>query len=233
MIYVEANSIVSKKLGGENVEVQMDEAAIGKAKYNRGKGLKRRIQWVVGAIDKANHRVAVRFVEKRDQNTLLQFALDTIQKGSKVYTDEWKAYCSLSAHSFKHKTVNHSKNFKVISDNGEVVHTNNIESLWRTMRDFLQIHHYRKRELMDSYVCEWAARFNNHNPSVPKISSMFGVCTVKNVRLFEQQNKEKEEIEEVEIKVNEKTEQKEKVDSIASRLLQRRASIRKFMGKKN
>lgn len=63
------------------------------------------------------------------------------------------------------------------------------------MSDFLQTQHYWKRELMDSYVCEWAARFNNHNPLVQKIFSMFGICIVTNVVLYEQQNKEKEETE--------------------------------------
>ena len=116
-----------------------------------------------------------------------------------------------------------------MSENGEAEHTNNIESLWRAMNDFLRTHHYSKREYMNSYVREWAARFNNHTPGIPKIFSMFGICNSKNVILYEKQIQEEPVVNYVEEADEVFSEEEE--ESIAKRLLDRIVPIRKFFKK--
>ena len=50
------------KIGGNNAIVEIDESKFGKRKYNRG----HRVEgvWVVGAVERINKRIVLRYVEK-------------------------------------------------------------------------------------------------------------------------------------------------------------------------
>ena len=51
----------------QQVELQADETALGRAKYNRGKALKRHCNWLAGIFDTSTHRMAVEQVPNRLQ----------------------------------------------------------------------------------------------------------------------------------------------------------------------
>ncbi|XP_032688537.1 uncharacterized protein LOC116852367 isoform X2 [Odontomachus brunneus] len=94
-----------KQIGGPGVTVEIDEAKIGKRKYNKGRIVKG--QWVFGGIDRES------------------------APGSTIYSDSWKAYSGLQNANYSHYTVNHKQNF---IDPATGAHTQNIERLWRDMR---------------------------------------------------------------------------------------------------
>ncbi len=59
--------------------------------------------------DKSNVRFHV--VDDRKAQTLNPIILETVQQGSTIVSDEWKAFSRLSTHILKHETVNHSRNY--------------------------------------------------------------------------------------------------------------------------
>jgi hypothetical protein len=64
---------------------------------------------------------------------LLDLIIKHIAPGSIVYSDMWKAYMDIVKvdKNFKHLMVNHSLHFV---DPKTGVHTNNIESTWKTCK---------------------------------------------------------------------------------------------------
>lgn len=116
-------------IGGPGCIVEIDEAKIGKRKYNRGRLIKG--QWVFGAFERGSKRAFIVPVENRSESTLLNIIRCRIAPGTIIYSDSWRAYRNLKNEGFKHFIVNHSENFV---DPTSGAHTQNIERLWRDMR---------------------------------------------------------------------------------------------------
>ncbi|KYM95728.1 hypothetical protein ALC62_13634 [Cyphomyrmex costatus] len=119
-----------KVIGGNGRIVELDEAKIGKRKYNKGRIIEG--QWVFGGIERNTKNIFILPVPNRSSNTLSSIIQNYVLPGSIIYTDQWRAYRDLeNNNNYTHCTVNHSVNF-VNPDTG--VHTQNIERVWRDMR---------------------------------------------------------------------------------------------------
>jgi transposase-like protein len=80
-----------------------------------------------------------------------------IEKGSTLYTDEFKGYKN---NKFNHKVVNHSVKQFI---NG-MAHTNGIESFWALLkRGHYGTYHKMSRKHLQKYVDEFAYRQNEGN----------------------------------------------------------------------
>ena len=79
--------------GGPGSIIEIDESVVTRRKYNRGKRVVSK--WVLGIYDKSRKFGLVRFVEKRDQKSLIPIIQKHVLKGSEIWTDEWKAYSKL------------------------------------------------------------------------------------------------------------------------------------------
>ncbi|XP_011858704.1 PREDICTED: uncharacterized protein LOC105556230, partial [Vollenhovia emeryi] len=119
-------------LGGSGVIVEIDEAKVGKRKYNRGRIVKG--QWVFGAIERVSGKMFIVPVKDRTSITLVDIVKRRIAPGSIIYSDCWRAYDTLSNYDYTHYVVNQTEHF-VDSQTG--IHTQNIERLWRDMRGAL------------------------------------------------------------------------------------------------
>ena len=139
-----------KKLGGQNVTVEIDEAKIGKRKDNKGRLVKG--QWVFGGVERENTaNIFVVPVESRSQDCLLKVIKENILPGSRIVSDYWKSYDCLESEGFIHLKVNHSINFV---DPGTGAHTQNIERAWREVR--AKIPRYgRKQKHYSGYLAEF------------------------------------------------------------------------------
>ena len=71
-------------------------------------------------------------VAKSAEN-LLPLIQSYVKKGRIIYSDKWKAYCRLSTMGYRHHRINHSERFV----DGHV-HTQNIERLWRDMKEWIK-----------------------------------------------------------------------------------------------
>ena len=117
----------SSSIGGNSIEVEIDESKFGKHKYHRGHRVEG--QWIFGGRQKYNkHKIFMILVHNRKESTLIPIIKKWIKPGSIIDTDCWKAYSKLSKLGYTHVTVNHSKEFV---NKSSAACTYSIESDWR------------------------------------------------------------------------------------------------------
>ena len=126
----------TRKIGGINTEVEMDESMCGKRKHNRGK-LTGRHQWIFGGICRQTREIFLAICpgNKRDRPTLEKIIVEHVEAGTTLYTDGWKAYEQLERLGYKWEMVNHSEHF--VSPTNPACHTNTIEGTWRCLKRWL------------------------------------------------------------------------------------------------
>lgn len=147
-------------IGGEGVEVEIDESKFAKRKYHRGRMVEG--CWIVGGVEKTPQRkIFVEIVENRDNQTLSDVIARHVLPGSIVLTDCWKGYCKIENNlPIIHKTVNHSKYF---TDPITQVNTNTIEGTWSGMKRKIPIRN-RNADTMNSHIFEFIwRRLNKDN----------------------------------------------------------------------
>jgi len=114
----------TKMIGGEGVEVEIDEAAFKRRKYKKGR--RKKLIWVFGMVERKKSNIfKVFIVKKRNKDVLIPLINKFIKPGSIIYSDEWKAYNYIDNKIYTHKTINHSKSFAK-----KEINTNHIENLW-------------------------------------------------------------------------------------------------------
>lgn len=96
-------------IGGEGIVVEIDEAKIGKRKYNRGRLITGK--WIFGAFERDTGKAFIVPVDDRTRETLLNIIKKWILPGTTIMSDMWRAYDCLNHEGFTHLTVNHSMNF--------------------------------------------------------------------------------------------------------------------------
>jgi transposase-like protein len=111
---------------------------------------------VIGMLDRKSRTVRAKVVPNVRRETLQNEILDTIEFGSKVYTDQAVTYKSLKD-QYVHETVNHAVEYV----NGQV-HTNGIENFWSLMKRNLTGTYVAVEPFhLDRYLDEQTFRFNN------------------------------------------------------------------------
>ena len=115
-------------------------------------------------------------MESVDVETALGFAVDTVQPGATVYTDDSAIYNRLP---FNHDAVNHSA--KEYVRNG--VHTNGIESVWALLKRSINgtWHHVSTKHL-HRYVNEASMRLNTGDVRIDTIERMHALVRATNGR---------------------------------------------------
>ena len=80
---------------------------------------------MLGIIERGGE-VVTRVIPSKRANHVIPAIFKWVRPGSRIATDEARAFRELSEHGFRHGTVNHRSGQYV---SGEV-HTNNIEAFW-------------------------------------------------------------------------------------------------------
>ena len=75
-----------------------------------------------------------------------------ILPGSVIVSDCWTAYNTLCEEGYKHWRINHSLNF--VDPDDREVHTQNIERLWRDVKEFV-----RHPGICSAYLKQYIARY--------------------------------------------------------------------------
>ncbi|KAH7832701.1 putative Uncharacterized transposase-like protein [Monocercomonoides exilis] len=161
VIRVRCTSIWNKNqavIGGPGRIVEIDEAVWRRRKYGRGK--KKRQIWIFGAVERKPEGGAgknfVMIVPNRKAGTLVPIIRDKILPGTRIMSDEWKAYARLKDYGYAHDTVCHKREFK-----NKITHacTNTVEGLWMNLRKFFPRTRCREKFLGD-YLSMWLVRRN-------------------------------------------------------------------------
>ncbi len=111
---------------------------------------------VVAVKDRETNTVVGAHLEKTDAIHVAGYVATMTTAGSKVYTDDAKAYNILDSY-YDHESVNHSVGEYV----RDQAHTNGVESFWSMMkRGYIGIYHKISHKHLDKYVSELAHRHN-------------------------------------------------------------------------
>ena len=143
-------------ISGPGDIVEIDETAITKRKYNRGRLIPS--QWVVGRICRKTKKFFIVSVLDRKQVILFNFIRRHIMPGTLILTNCWRGYRNMESHPYHHLTIIHSQNF--VNPLNSTVHTQNIETLWSVLRRFSRRKGTNMKEVI-SYISGFI--FKNEN----------------------------------------------------------------------
>lgn len=154
-------------IGGPGVIVQIDEAKIGRRKYNRGRVAEG--YWVLGMLD-AHGEVRMEVCEDRGSSTLSAIIMRNVLPGSIIHTDEWRAYRCLEGLGYSHATVNHSREFVALDG----VHTQGIENRWRQLRRRISPGGKRHEDAAD-ILAEWCWREHVRRNGIDQFAALVSI----------------------------------------------------------
>ena len=95
---------------------------------------------VLGMIARSGLMV-LQLLPNVQMQTIRPHIIETIAKGSTVYTDEYNIYGRLRRWGYHHKTVNHSRGEYARDEDGDgfhEVHVNTMEGVWSLLRSWLR-----------------------------------------------------------------------------------------------
>ena len=93
-------------------------------------------------------------VPNRTRDQLLPIIQEYVLPGSIIWSDTWRPYFCLSDYGYNHQMVNHSEEF--VRNDG--VHTQEIESLWNSIKCELKIRRGYNAQQLSGYLDEFMFR---------------------------------------------------------------------------
>ena len=129
LVYVKG---CSRRIGGPNKTVEIDESRFGRRKDSMGRPLSE--QWVFGGVERESGNIFLVPVKDRTADTLMAVISDWVEPGTTVISDCSASYHGLEAHGYTHETVKRTIGFV---DQRTGAHINTIQSTWRHVRAFL------------------------------------------------------------------------------------------------
>jgi len=121
----------------------------------RGRGTLEKEKPPIFGMIQRNGDVCIQMLANVQQNTIKPFIVETIAKGSLIYTDEYNIYNRLKSWGYQHKTVNHSKSEFARDDDGDgfcEVHVNTMEGFWSLLRSWLRPHRGISQQKLPIYL---------------------------------------------------------------------------------
>ena len=146
-----------RPIGGDNIIVEIDETLICKRKHNTGRILNQ--LWLFGGIERESKKhfiVPLQDLEDqsvpRNRESLFPIIQKYIKPGSVIVSDCWKAYDTLDTLQYEHWRINHSLHF--IDPEDPLIHTQNIERLWRDLKEYI-----RRPGIRSKYLKQYVSRY--------------------------------------------------------------------------
>lgn len=153
-------------------EVEVDDAYIGGRRRGgkTGRGAPGKTP-VVGVVQR-NGPVFAKSVLNLKGRTIIPLIRGAVPfPGTRVYTDELPVYAQLYGGHYKHATIRHGDKEYVRGQ----VHTNTIEGFWsQVKRSISGTHHVVSPKYLQSYLDEYAFRYNRRRQEQPMFFSLLG-----------------------------------------------------------
>jgi transposase-like protein len=158
---------IAKMGGGENSEIEVDEAYIGGSLLNMHARKRIKITKeggnpnasktiVMGFLDREQRKVRTAIVPNTSRATLQAQILKHVADDSNVYTDEARGYVNMPA-TYVHEIVNHTQQYV----RGRV-HTNGLENFWSLLKRGLNGTYVAVEPFhLSRYLDEQVFRYNN------------------------------------------------------------------------
>jgi transposase len=144
-------------------EFEVDETYIGASKPGkRGRGAGGKA--IVFGVAKRNGNVSALVPRNLKATTIVPLIKERVLPESMVYTDEFPTYDYLKEHGFKHKRIHHASKVWVAGN----AHINTIEGFWSLLKRGIKgVYHAVSEKHLQSYINEYAFRYNHRNDSSP------------------------------------------------------------------
>ena len=174
-MFKQIRSLLDEPVESLSGRVEIDEAFIGgKRRDGRtgrpGPGSSKVA--VMGMVERQG-RIAAKVIPDTSGKTLIPLVNQHVMPSSIVYTDEWKPYRALGRQDYFHERIHHASRVYVRGD----VHTNTIEGFWSLVKRGINgVYHVVSAKYLQSYLNEYAFRYNHRNDEAPMFASM--LCRV-------------------------------------------------------
>jgi transposase-like protein len=186
------------KIGGEYI-VEVDEAEVGGHTRGEGRGM-HHMATVVGAVEvrqgdpaeiqrkrkRQRHekgkpvrgetyagRLRMRVVPNRGRLALTSFVLDSVAKGTMIFTDGWQGYDRLESLGYEHESLTLGGDPKLVDAALPLIHLvfSNLKA-W-----LLGTHHGVRHQHLQAYLNEYVFRFNRRFYPMGMFNSVLGIAT--------------------------------------------------------
>jgi transposase len=163
-------------------EVEVDETFVGgkprSSDHVRGRGGSARwrdqktVVW--GAVERKG-QVRAKVIPSAGGLIVRGQVRKYVLPASTVFTDEYRAYVTLPREGYEHHRINHRAKVYVDGD----VHTNTIEGFWGLVKNGLRgTHHAVSQKWLQSYLDEFAWRYNHRKADQPMFLTLIQACRV-------------------------------------------------------
>ena len=178
-MFKQIRTLMSEEISLEGSSVEVDETYMG---GRRKKGTGRPMRGdkvktpVLGMVERGG-RIVAKKIEGVDAKTLCGNVRQYVLPASTVYTDEFNSYNTVSeGKRYTHKRIRHASGVYVVGD----VHTNTIEGFWSLLkRGMGGVYHSVSTKYLQSYLDEYAFRYNHRKASEPMFVSLLDQVTLK------------------------------------------------------
>ena len=185
-MFRQIRTLMSEEISLEGAAVEVDETYFGgKRKGRRGRppSWDHKKSAVVGLVQREG-RVIAKTAKNVKKSTLLGMVREYVLPESTVYTDELNSYKGIEKlldkdgkpAGYQHRRINHSAGVYVSGD----VHTNTIEGFWSLIkRGIGGTHHAVSQKFLQSYLDEYAFRYNRRDIPEPMFKQILEQVSMK------------------------------------------------------
>ena len=171
-MFKQIRTLMSEDIRLEGSSVEMDESVFGgRQKGQHGRKSTGNKSIVVGIAERKSGkgRVLAMVANDATRATLHGIAQERMLPASTVYTDDYNAYHGLAAKGYNHRRINHSAGIYVMGN----IHTQTIEGFWSLVkRGIGGVYHSVSKKYLQSYLDEYAFRYNRREAGQPMFVSL-------------------------------------------------------------